>query len=67
MDAPKQTDFEELRDLMLRQTHGGRKRAAVRTLFFGALWCLAEGIKAAILGDLVEVLRFEAERQGLEP
>lgn len=52
---------------MLRQTHGGRKRAAVRTLFFGALWCLAEGIKAAILGDLVEVLRFEAERQGLEP
>lgn len=63
----QQNDFEELKQLMLKQTNGETKRAAVRTLFFGALWCLAEGIKAAILGDLVEVLRFEAERQGLEP
>lgn len=67
MDAPKPSDFEELKALMLKQTGGDSKLAAVRTLCFGALWCLAVGIKAWILGDLVELLRFEAERQGLEP
>lgn len=63
MDAPKPSDFEDLKGLMLKQTNGKPRLAAVRTLSFAVLWCLAEGIRAAILSDLVELLRFEMERQ----
>jgi hypothetical protein len=66
VDAPKPSDFEELKRLMLKQTGGDGKLAAVRTLSFAVLWCLAEGIRAWILGDLIEVLRFESERQANE-
>lgn len=52
---------------MLRQSNGEMKRAAVRTLSFAVLWCLAAGILPAILVDLIEVLRFEMQRRWNEP
>lgn len=67
MDAPKPSDFEELKAVMLKQTAGRPKLAAVRTLSFAVLWCLAVGILPQILIDLVELLRFEMERRRTEP
>lgn len=67
MDAPKPSDFEELKAVMLKQTNGDERRAAVRLLSFGVLWCLAVKILPSILIDLVELLRFEMQRLRNEP
>ncbi len=66
MDA-KPSDFEELKRLMLRLSGGDEKRSAARALSFSILWALAVGTKPAILADMVELLRFELERQAKEP
>jgi hypothetical protein len=57
----KPSDFEEFKQMMLRQNSSDPRLAPVRALSFSILWALAVGIRGEILRDLVELLEFEID------
>jgi hypothetical protein len=61
MPEPKPSDFEEFKQLMLRQSSSDPRLAPVRALSFSILWALAMGIRGEILRDLIELLEFEID------